>query len=98
MPINDVSVNAIEVVFFGKRRQIIFKGIFDQPPLEPDLVLTTTLMHIVAEDVDHQVQDFLVFAEHDVRTGSVERESLIDDRSAQAANAGALLQHFDVFV
>ena len=53
-------------------------------------------MDVVAEDLDHQVQHFLVLAEHDVRSGGIEREALLDDRSAEAADPVALFQDLDV--
>src|SRR6266849_429561 len=96
--IDDVSVDAIEVVLFGEGGKIILKWILDQPSFEPDFVFAAALMDVVAEDRDHQVEEVFVLAEHDVRAGSIERESLIANRSAQSADARPLLEDFHVFV
>ena len=98
MRIDDVSIDTVEVVFSGQRRQIVLKRILHQPALEPDLVLPAALMDVVAESGHHQVQDVFVLAEEDVRSGGVEGKSLIDDRSAEAADAPALFEDFHVFV
>src|SRR5437763_8675007 len=53
-------------------------------------------MDVVAERFHHQVQYLFVLAEHDVRASGVEGESVLDDRSAQAADAVPPLDDFDV--
>ena len=95
--IDDVSVNAVEVVFLRQRGQIVLERILDQPALEPDLVFAPALLHVLAKRLDHQREDVFVLAEHDVRTGGVERETLLDDRSAKAADTRPLFQDLDVF-
>src|SRR4051794_24828282 len=96
MRIDDVAVDAVEVVLRRQRGQIVLERVLHEAAFEPDLVLAAALMDVVAERFHHEVQDLFVLAEHDVRAGSVERESVFDDRSAQATDVVAPLDNFYV--
>src|SRR5262249_565962 len=94
--IEQIMVEALETVLWRQIEQSVLERIFDDAPLDVDLVVAPARRDVVTKLGEHPIENLGIAREQDVRPTDIERVAVLDEALAMTARPAVRLQHLAI--